>query len=264
MMDLLQIICLGLIQGITEFLPISSSAHLVLMSLLFEWQDQGLFMDVVAHAGSLVAVLIYFRQEMKAMLWAMTHPNHAQAKSSLHLFKLIVIATLPIVVTGMIWAGAIEQHFRNSQVIAFATISFALLLLIADKSAKCQLDEYQLNFKQAILIGCAQVLALIPGASRAGVTMTAALLVGCNKVAAARFSFLLSIPTILAAVTYKLIKTPLQGLEIDWFASAVLFLISGCVAYLCIKLFVRLVNLVGMLPFVVYRLGLGVVLFIFV
>ncbi len=263
MMDLLQIICLGLIQGITEFLPISSSAHLVLVSILLEWQDQGLFMDIVAHAGSLVAVLIYFRREVKAMLWALVQPNHIQSKLSLHLIKLMVVATLPIVIVGMICAEAIAHHLRDGQVIAMATIGFAIILLIADKSAKCQLDEYQLTVKQAILIGCAQVLALIPGASRAGVTMTAALLVGCNKVAAARFSFLLSIPTILAAITYQLIKIPSQNLEIDWLASALLFFISGCVAYFCIKLFVRLVNLVGMLPFVVYRLGLGVVLLIF-
>ena len=262
-MDLLQIICLGLIQGITEFLPISSSAHLVLVSIIFNWQDQGLFMDVVAHAGSLMAVIVYFRQEIQSMLWALTHPNHAQAKQSLHLFKSIVIATLPIVLVGLIWAGSIEQHFRSSQIIAFATIGFALALLLADKTAKCQINEYQLNFKQVILIGCAQVLALIPGASRAGVTMTAALLTGCDRVAAARFSFLLSIPTILAAITYKLMQVSLHSIEIDWMATAVLFVISGAVAYLCIKVFVQLVNLIGMLPFVIYRLGLGTALLLF-
>lgn len=256
-MDFIQIISLGLIQGITEFLPISSSGHLILISIILGWQDQGLLTDIVAHAGSLLAVMIYFRRELSAMLQSVGAPAAPQNQSDIHLLRSIVIATLPIMLAGVWLADIIELYLRDHIVIAFSTILFALFLFYADTTANCRRNEYQLSYSAALLIGCAQIFALIPGASRAGVTMTAALMLGCNKAAAARFSFLLSIPTILAAMAYKSMQLSLAQIQLDWLALISVFVISALVAYLCIKIFVKLVNSIGMLPFVIYRLVLG-------
>lgn len=263
-MDFIQIIVLGIIQGLTEFLPVSSSAHLVLVSIVMGWKDQGLLMDVAAHAGSLLAVLIYFRKELKQMMHALMNPALQENAETLHLMKSIVVATLPIVVVGLLFADVIETYLRSAYVIAATTILFALLLAYADRVHKSQRNEYQLGWKGILFIGFAQVFALIPGTSRSGVTMTAGLMMGLSKVAAARFSFLLSIPTILAAISYKSMQLYSTQLNIDYPATFGVFVISGVVAYLCIEAFVRFVNIVGMMPFVIYRLILGALLLLFI
>ena len=263
-MDLIQIIVLGFIQGLTEFLPVSSSAHLVLVSIVMGWQDQGLLMDVAAHAGSLVAVMFYFRKEIREMIVAVFNPNTDENKKTLRLMFAIIVATIPIVIVGYLMADQIEKHLRSANVIAITTIVFALLLAYADRKNRQLHDEYQISWGDIVFIGVAQVFALIPGTSRSGVTMTAGLLLGMTKVAAARFSFLLSIPTILAAISYKSLKLISLEFNVDIAAVIGVFAISGIVAYLCIELFIRFVNLVGMMPFVVYRLILGVLLFAFI
>lgn len=263
-MDIIQIIVLGVIQGLTEFLPISSSAHLVLVSIVMGWQDQGLLMDVAAHAGSLLAVLIYFRKELKQMLQALLNPAAQENTQTLYLMKAIFVATIPIVIAGLLFAGMIEIYLRNAYVIATTTILFALLLAYADLTHKEEHNEYQLCWKGILFIGFAQVFALIPGTSRSGVTMTAGLMMGLSKVAAARFSFLLSIPTILAAILYKSMQLLGTQLVIDYAAMMAVFIISGVVAYVCIEAFIRFVNIVGMMPFVIYRLILGILLFAFI
>ncbi|MDW3096067.1 MAG: undecaprenyl-diphosphate phosphatase [Gammaproteobacteria bacterium] len=263
-MDLIQIIALGFIQGLTEFLPVSSSAHLVLISIVMGWKDQGLLMDVAAHAGSLVAVMFYFRKELQAMVRAILKPRAAENQETLRLISAIIIATIPIVVAGLLLADFIEQYLRSAYVIAITTILFALALAYADRIGKELHDEYKLCWKGIIFIGCAQVFALIPGTSRSGVTMTAGLIMGLSKVAAARFSFLLSIPTILAAISYKSMKLMSSTVEVDLTATFWVFLISGIVAYICIEAFVRLVNIIGMMPFVIYRIILGILLFAFI
>ena len=263
-MDIIQIIVLGVIQGLTEFLPISSSAHLVLVSIVMGWQDQGLLMDVAAHAGSLFAVLIYFRKELKQMLQALLNPAAQENTQTLYLMKAIVVATIPIVIAGLLFAGMIEIYLRNAYVIATTTILFALLLAYADRTHKEKHNEYQLCWKGILFIGFAQVFALIPGTSRSGVTMTAGMMMGLSKVAAARFSFLLSIPAILAAILYKSMQLLGTQLVIDYTAMMAVFIISGVVAYICIEAFIRFVNVVGMMPFVIYRLILGILLFAFI
>ena len=263
-MDFFQVIVLGVIQGLTEFLPVSSSAHLVLVSIVMGWQDQGLLMDVAAHAGSLLAVLFYFRKELQEMYAALLNPTAKENGQTIHLMKAIVVATVPIVITGFLLADFIEQYLRSAHVIAATTILFALLLAYADRMHKAQHDEYQLCWKGILFIGFAQVFALIPGTSRSGVTMTAGLMIGLTKVAAARFSFLLSIPTILAAISYKSMQLFTIQLNVDYAATLGVFVISGVVAYLCIKAFVHFVNIVGMMPFVIYRLILGALLFMFI
>ena len=204
-MDILQLIVLGIVQGLTEFLPVSSSAHLVLTSILLGWDDQGLVIDIAAHAGSLCAVIAYFRKELGNMLLAITRPSAAESASDIKMIISIVIATLPIVIAGLLFSSAIEEYLRSAHVIVFTTIFFALLLLYADRTAKNINDEYQLKWHGLIFNGCAQALALIPGTSRSGITLTAGLMLGLTRVAAARFSFLISIPTILAAILYKAI-----------------------------------------------------------
>lgn len=263
-MDIIQIIVLGLVQGLTEFLPVSSSAHLVLTSILFGWQDQGLFMDIAAHAGSLCAVLLYFRKEVQQMIVALLNPTAPEHGKDIKLIGGIVVATIPIIIAGLLFADAIEFYARSPLVIAVTTIIFALLLAYADRVAKNERTEYQLNWKDVIFIGCAQAIALIPGTSRSGITITAGLMLGMTKVAAARFSFLISIPTILAAIAYKSLQVMDSSVKINLLDTLSIFIISGVVAYACIDVFLRLVNKIGMLPFVVYRILLGVGLFLFI
>ena len=263
-MDLIQIIALGLIQGFTEFLPVSSSAHLVLISIVMGWKDQGLLIDVAAHAGSLVAVLVYFRKELQDMIRAILNPRVAENQQTLRLVSAIILGTIPIVVAGLLLADFIEQFLRSAHVIAITTILFALFLAYADRVGKELHDEYKLCWKGVLFIGFAQIFALIPGTSRSGVTMTAGLMIGLTKVAAARFSFLLSMPTILAAIAYKTMQLKSTPYDMDIVALLGVFTLSGIVAYFCIEAFVRLVNIVGMMPFVIYRLFLGILLFAFI
>ena len=263
-MDFIQIITLGLIQGITEFLPVSSSGHLVLVSILLGWQDQGLLMDIAAHAGSLLAVMFYFRKQLREMVAAVLHPGKSENAQTLNLLSSIAIATVPIMLAGILFADFIETYLRTTYVVATTTILFALILAFADKTAKCEHDEYHLCWKGVLFIGVAQIFALIPGTSRSGVTITAGMLMGLDKVAAARFSFLLSIPAILAAILYKVLQISTTQIQFDPVAVFSVFLISGVVAYICIEAFIRFVNTIGMMPFVIYRIILGILLFVFI
>ena len=263
-MEFIQIIILGLIQGLTEFLPVSSSGHLVMVSILLGWQDQGLLVDIAAHAGSLVAVIIYFRKQLNEMVFAILQSEKKENAQTLNLIGAIAFATVPIMLAGILFADMIEIHLRSTHVVAATTIMFALFLAFADKTAKCELNEFQLNWKAVLFIGVAQAFALVPGTSRSGVTMMAGLMMGLNRVAAARFSFLLSIPAILAAILYKLLQVSASEVQVDMAAVMSVFLISGLVAYTCIEAFIRFVNTIGMMPFVVYRIILGIILFAFI
>ena len=262
-MDTIQLIFLGIVQGLTEFLPISSSAHLVLISKILAWPDQGLLLDVAAHAGSLVAVLVYFRLQLWQMAIACCNPSVSKNSAELRLLGHLFVATLPIVIVALFAATWIERYTRDPSIIATTTIVFALLLGYAAISARELRDEYQLSLGAVLLIGCAQVLALIPGTSRAGITLTAALLLGQQRSAAARFSLLLSIPTIFAAVVYKARDLSTQTIAIDWSDLCLVMIVSALVAYLCIAVFLRLITSIGLIPFVVYRLALGAALLLF-
>ena len=263
-MDFIQLLVLGLIQGLTEFLPISSSGHLILVSILANWPDQGLLMDIAAHAGSLLAVLAYFRQDLKNLYMAITGRSGQKDPREIRLAGQIIIATLPILVIGVLFADFIEQHLRSTAVIATTTILFGLVLWWADVQGKREKTEHQLSGWDALLIGVSQALALIPGTSRSGITMSAALLLGLNRVAAARFSFLLSVPTISLAVCYKLTQALQAPVDVDWFSIITIFTVSAVVAYTCIHYFLKLIEKIGMLPFVIYRLVLGVGLWLLI
>lgn len=272
-METLHIIVLALVQGLTEFLPISSSAHLILVPQFLHWPDQGLAFDVATHFGTLLAVLWYFRNDL--------HPLFNDWLKSIHLKRNtgdsllawgVIIGTIPAGIAGFL-LNDYEEYLRNPLIIATTTIIFGLLLWYADSSSQrhlaqlknqnnqaTQLSEHQMNLKMILFIGFAQALALIPGTSRSGITITAALLVGMSRKASARFSFLLSIPLILVASLLKTIELNSTTAPISWMDILLGTSISAISAYLCIHFFIRLLDSVGMFPFIIYRLFLGVLL----
>ena len=255
---------LALIQGLTEFLPISSSAHLILPSAVLGWQDQGLAFDVAVHVGTLLAVMIYFRHDVVSLLRAFFASifNGDRSKEA-KLAWMILLATIPACVFGLLMKDFIELYLRSAWVIATTTIVFGLLLWYVDRKAKLTDDEYQADWKKALFIGISQAIAIIPGTSRSGATITAALYLGFTREAAARFSFLMSIPIILLAGGYLGLKLVTSGEPIH-----IGFLMTGIVtsfisAYICIHFFLKLISRMGMTPFVIYRLILGGALFAF-
>jgi undecaprenyl-diphosphatase len=250
---------LALIQGLTEFLPISSSAHLILPSAVFGWPDQGLAFDVAVHFGALGAVILSLRVEIKRIITAMLvgfgrrYPRHAR------LGWLISLATFPAMLSGLIAKDFVETSLRNEFVIALATVGFGLLLWWAHfQRGRSGLGG--IGLRQAILIGCAQALALIPGTSRSGITLTAALWLGLSRRVAAKFSFLLSVPIILGAATLKMSDLIEFSEPVAWDTIVVGVIVSFLSAYLCIRLFLTWIQRIGLLPFVAYRLALGVIL----
>tara|TARA_B110001454_G_scaffold18246_1_gene16684 strand:- start:24893 stop:25690 length:798 start_codon:yes stop_codon:yes gene_type:complete len=262
-MDLIQIIVLSLLQGFTEFLPISSSAHLILPSQILGWADQGLAFDVATHIGTLVAVIIYFRRDVVAITqgW-LTTGFSTKMNNNARLAWAIVIATIPAGLVGLIYGDWIEANFRSSEVIAYATIGFGLLLLAADRMANEHKDMLQMTLLAALIIGIFQAFALIPGTSRSGITMTAALFLGFQRQSAARFSFLISIPLILAAGLLKTKDLIEQATQVNWLEIGLAALLSAISAYVCIYFFLAMINRIGMLPFVIYRLALGIILLV--
>lgn len=264
MLTEIQVIVLALIQGLTEFLPISSSAHLILPSQLLGWPDQGLAFDVAVHVGSLMAVLMYFRRDVYVMAehWVrhlVRQPHDAEHR---RLAWWVILGTIPAGCAGLLLDDFIEQHLRSILVIAITTTVFGLALWWSDAGVKETKRIGQLSLKDVVIIGVAQALALIPGTSRSGITMTAALALGYGKTDAARFSFLLSIPLILAAGLLKTVELIQQPDLVYWnelIGGTVLSFIS---AYLCIALFLKWIEKMGFFPFVVYRLILGAILFV--
>lgn len=260
-MDVLHAIFLALLQGLTEFLPVSSSAHLILVPRLLGWPDQGLAFDVAVHVGTLCAVVLYFRRELAPMAqdWFQSLVTRRQTANS-RLAWAVLWGTIPVGLAGLLFKGYIETSLRSEMVIAAATLGFGLLLWWADAKGRGRRDEYSLRISDILIIGVAQAMALIPGASRSGATMTAGLMLGLSRQGAARFSFLLSIPVIVLAgglLTLDLIQEP--GL-VDWRAMTIGMVTSAIMAYLCIHVFLKLLERIGMLPFVIYRLALGALL----
>jgi len=262
--DILQVSFLAIIQGITEFLPISSSGHLILPSALWGWEDQGLIFDVSVHAGSLFAVVYYFRVDILRLgkAWFSSIPKR-QASPDSKLAWLLIMSTIPAGIAGFLLNDIIEQYARSMLLIASTSIVFAILLFVADKYGSKALAVSELNWKKALFIGLAQVLALMPGTSRSGVTMTAGLLVNLSRKAASRFSFLLAIPIIAASGLLKSLELYQLGVSVNaWIVLLYGVILSGLVSLLCIHYFLKFIENVGFLPFVIYRilLGLGLLL----
>ena len=262
-MDALHAFLLAVIQGLTEFLPISSSAHLVLLPIIMQWQDQGVAVDIAAHLGSLFSVIFYFRHDLQKLSNDWSQPLSTENNAQSNLVWLLLWASLPIFVVALIVQAYLMPHLRNAVVIGIASIIFAILLWFADKQGSQTRTNKDLTIKDAILIGIAQAFALIPGASRSGVTMSAGMWLGLTRVEAARFSFLLAIPTIFAASLYGAYKAAQHDFIINWPLALGVIACSAIVAFLCIDWFLKVVGKIGMLPFVIYRILLGGILLFF-
>lgn len=262
-MDIFQAIILALVQGLTEFLPISSSAHLILVPLLTGWQDQGLAFDVAVHFGTLAAVVAYFRVELAGMArsWFSSLASR-NPDDEARLAWAVLLGTIPLGLCGLLFHDVIETYLRSPLVIATTTIIFGLLLWYADKVGPQTRCEYRLDAGRIAIIALSQVLALVPGTSRSGITITAGLLVGLDRKAAARFSFLLSVPAISMAALYETKNLLEATVPVDWVPILTGVFLSAISAYACIHYFLKLLDRIGMLPFVIYRLVLGVGLFV--
>jgi len=260
-MEYVQAIFLAIVQGITEFLPISSAAHLILVPRVLGWQDQGLAFDVALHIGTLTAVLWYFRADLPPLWRGWWHSVvHRELTPDGRLVWAVLFGTIPVGIAGLLFADVIETSLRSPVVIATATIVFAVPLWLADRYGRRQRNEHGIGWFDVLIVGVAQALALIPGVSRSGVTMTAALALGLDRVASARFSFLLSIPVIVLAGGLETLKLVRAAVPVDWFTLILATLCAALSAYLCIRLFIGWLTRHGMAPFVAYRLLLGGVL----
>ena len=261
-MDIIQTITLSLIQGLTEFLPISSSAHLVLLPKLLAWQDQGLSFDVVLHFGTLCAITYYYRNSLLAMSQDfISSIQTRQLEGEALLAWGVLLGTIPVGLAGLIFKDSIELNLRTLEVIAFATLFFGLLLGFSDWLNRFLGRSREIiRSSDILIIGCFQALALIPGTSRSGITITAALLIGLSRSLSVKFSFLLSIPVIAIAMIVKTFDLVNQVDKVDWSLLLLGFIISAITAYATIVFFIRLVERIGLLPFVIYRLLLGALL----
>lgn len=263
-MDPIQAVILAIVQGITEFLPISSSAHLILIPAIFDWQQSGLAFDVAVHVGTLLAVIYYLRAEIARIFIAWLQGFSAMSwDGEGKLGWMIIFATIPVGLVGLLFGNLVELHLRTAQIIAASTLAFGLLLGWADHRAeKNSLTITDMRWLSVVVVGIAQVFALIPGTSRSGVTITAMLALGFDRVSAAKFSFLLAIPAISLPGLLKFSELSNSPQAVDWSSLGLGLVISALVAFLCIKWFMKLINRVGMMPFVIYRvfLALGILL----
>ena len=254
---------LAFVQGFTEFLPISSSAHLILMPRLFGWPDQGLAFDVAVHVGSLTAILFYFRHDLVPMLrdWGLNIAGRPATQHS-RMAWAVIIGTLPLGIGGLLFKSLVSGELRSPLVIAATTIIFGLVLGWSDRVGTRTREEHDITWKDALLIGAAQVLALVPGTSRSGITITAGLLLGLTRTAAARFSFLLSIPAILLPGSLLGLELLESAEPVHWRSFIIGMVLSAVFAYLCIRLFLAWIQKMDMTPFVVYRVLLGIFLLV--
>lgn len=257
-MTLIQVVILAIVQGLTEFLPVSSSGHLVLVPYLFAWADQGLAFDVAVHFGSLAAVCIYFRKDMASILaggMRLLGDNITTPES--RLAQAIALGTVPAALAGLLFASWIEANLRDPLVIVYTLSGFGILMAIADRVGRRERNISGVGFRDAVIIGFAQALSLVPGTSRSGVTITAARFLGFGRQDAARFSFLLSAPVIFLAAMYKLVALILGDAAVAWGQLGLGALLACVVAYLSIEFFMRIVTRIGLAPFAIYRLILA-------
>lgn len=260
-MTLLQIIVLAIVQGLTEFLPISSSGHLVIVPSVFGWTDQGLVFDIAVHFGSLLAVCAYFRTELAGLIRGSVDVVKGRLQTPQATMALSMgIGTIPAAVAGLFLASWISANLRSPAIVAATLAGYGLLLAVADRLGRQERTIAGLRIIDALWIGLAQALALVPGTSRSGVTITAGLALGFRRQDAARISFLLSAPVILLATIYEIATLLAANTAVNWSDLALGALISGLVAYLSIDFFMRFVNAIGLLPFAIYRLFLAVVI----
>lgn len=256
-------VVLAIVQGLTEFLPISSSGHLLLAEWLLGLQTQGLVLEVAVHLGTLVAVLHYFRRECWQMGLSLLHWQDPRRQTDRRLFGFIVIATVPVCVAGLLAHDWFSVQAQSVRLMAWATLGFGILLGLADRFGKRERDLSQMRLADALLLGAMQVLALIPGTSRSGITLTAGLFAGFDRQSAARFSFLLSIPTIAAAGALESLKLFGSPEPVAWLPLLLAAVLAGVVGWLTMHVFLLWLQRLGLMPFVIYRVLLGLILLVF-
>ena len=254
---------LGLLQGLTEFLPVSSSAHLRIVGpMLPSGGDPGAAFTAITQIGTELAVLIYFRRDLAAIAvswWRSLLSLGRQTDAEARMGWLILIGTLPIAILGLLFKDAIETTLRNLYITAVMLIVFALILWAADRWGSQKRTLKELGWGQGLMFGFAQALALIPGVSRSGGTITAGLIMGFTREAAARYSFLLAVPAVLASGFYQLLRSAEVGSPVGPAQTALATLVAFVVGYVVIVAFMKFVTTRSYLPFVVYRIVLGVV-----
>lgn len=264
--EIFQTIILGIVQGAGEFLPISSTAHLVLVPYLFSWKDPGLSFDVALHLGTLLAIIIYFWKDWleifklgASSLKLMKYESDSYLNNK-NIFWLIVVATIPGAIAGFLLEEKAETIFRNPLIISLALILVGLVLFLTDKYAKHRKEIRDVNIKDSVIIGISQAVAIIPGVSRSGATITSGLAMGLNRKDAARFSFLLSAPIILGASVFKLPELFSEKISLFTIVGIVFSFGSG---YLAIKYLLKFVEKSSYQVFFWYRLVLAAVIGIF-
>ena len=247
--SLIEIIILSLIQGVSEFLPISSSAHLIIVSMLYEFKSNSLLIDVSLHLGSLFAIIFFFRKDLLNL------------KTNKKLLSLIIIGSIPIILAGYIlYSTQLIHLLRDIKVIAFTTLIFGIILYLADKNSSGKKISLDLNLKNILYIGIFQILALIPGVSRAGITITAGRILKFNRVDSAKISFLLSIPALGGASILSLKNISEQSLEFNYLA-LISIVLSFIFSYLTVKFFLNYIKKFSLNIFVIYRIILSLILF---
>jgi undecaprenyl-diphosphatase len=259
-----QAVVLGVVQGVTEFLPISSTAHLRVVPALIGWEDPGAAFTAVLQLGSLAAVIGYFLKDLMRMLQAalvaVKNRNEPPPPAARQLIYLIV-GTLPVAVAGLLFKHAVEGGLRALSVIATAQIVVALGLAFVERSARHTREFDSITLRDAVFIGCAQALALIPGVSRSGITMLAAMTIGLRRESAARFSFLLSVPAVAAAGIFELPKV-LRARDVSGGVLLLGLVVAFVASYASIAWLLRFLRTRTMMPFVIYRICLGVLIFV--
>jgi len=262
----LQAVVLAVVQGLTEFLPVSSSAHLILVPRFLGWPDQGQVFDLATHVGSLLAVLVYFRTELMRLLAAtprLFSREAFQVGTEASLLFNLGIGTIPAAIAGLLFAHFIASGARDPHLIAWTTLVFGLLLGAADWIGRGQRDEHQVSWPQALLIGAFQAIALLPGTSRSGATITAGRLTGLTRPGAARFSFLLSVPVGLLVTAKESVDLwSGAGARIGALPLVLGFVVSALTSFAVIAWLLRFLQRRSMLVFVVYRILLALFLFL--
>ncbi len=264
-MTLIQLVVLAIIQGITEFLPISSSAHLILAPLAVkDWTDQGPLIDIAAHVGSLGAVFLYFRGETAMLFRGVVDTLRLKPSDDRKLFLFVAAATIPTLALAAVFVlFDITDALRSPVVIGWTSIIFGLLLWHADRSKGEREGLDKITWRDALTIGGAQMIALVPGVSRSGITMTMARYLGMARTEAARFSMLLAIPTILALGFFAAIEIAREGAGATMSSAAIVAVLSFLCAYAAIAVLMRLTRKISFTPFVVYRVIFGIILLVF-
>ena len=263
-MSLGQLLLVAFVQGFTEYLPVSSSAHLVLLPKLLDTADQGLSLDVAAHTGTFLAAAVYFREDIRR-LWRGLVSRQAQSARSVaaarHLGRLLLVGSVPVLVVGWLFRDQIATVARRPTIIAVTSIVFGIVLMIADRVGRRTSEAESLSLRDGLKIGLVQVLALIPGTSRSGITISAALLLNLRRDEAARFSFLLSLPVSIAVAASEFMVLRGQSLSF-WLRWEYLLVmgVSALVGHTCIRLFIGFVRKRGLTVFAVYRLVMGLVI----